>query len=507
MNHSLLLLSAFSIALSAHTSVHAGSPPSTAPASQPASPPASAPAPRPASPPRLTRADLAEAYLDVERALRAHPPGENAAEINRLFDEATLKFFSGQPAAQTLRELADRLCFGDEVTPNRAFASSLKVSLVPPVLSLAQPSPILVNVSPMYDAPAVGAVAVRVQSPTGKVVFESTCTGPADFSLSPSKFGVGVYRVQLYCADEVRYTARLIVTERSLNATRDELLKSLDAAEAALEPARRAPVAQALAACRARASLLSDAPSPQNPTEFLADPISLREEVERETALIAKGQDPYINRRGDYWRTLSFQGVEVPCRILAPTSGDGPFPLVFTLHGAGGDENMWPDGYGAGELKTLVERHRFIAISPRTELLIGNAVLFESLIDSAASLYPIDRARVYLIGHSLGAMASTSLGTQRPARIAALCLIAGMGRFSANAKLPPTLVLSGEIDPLMRAEQVEAGVNDARRAGQNVELRMIKGRGHTLLVGEQMPEAFAWLLKHKSVAEHAREVK
>lgn len=446
---------------------------------------------------RPSRAELAELYIDVERALRTNPPAPvEAAEINRLFDQATLRFFGGLSVAEGLREVADRVRFGDEVTPNHAFASSLRITAAPLVLSLDRPEDVTIRVEPMYEAPAVGAVGVRIMAPSGKVVFETAITEPrAEFKVEARKFGVGTYRVELLSGEAARFTARLVVTERSLDAARDELLKELEAALPDGEPEDGPVSAASIAACRGRIELLTDTPSRDNSAQFMSDPIVLRKEIEREIAGIGAGKDPYRNRRGDYWRVFTFRGVEIPARVLAPATGDGPFPVIFALHGAGGDESMWAEGYGAGSLAALVEKHKFIAVCPRTELLIGNAALFDAVLEATSDLYPIDRARVYLMGHSLGAMASTGIASQRPGSVAAVCLFAGMGRFPSRGPIPPALVIAGELDPLFAPRQVEAGVTRAKEAGLPVELRMLKGRGHTLLVGEQLPAAVAWLLR------------
>ncbi|MBX3376135.1 MAG: hypothetical protein KF678_03930 [Phycisphaeraceae bacterium] len=445
-------------------------------------------------PARLSRADLADLYLDVERALRANPTPPGAAEINRLFDQATLRFFGGMNVAESIREVADRVRFGDEVTPNHAFASSLRVSASPAVMCLERPEDVTIRVEPMYDVPPVGAVGVRVMAPSGKVVLDSAVTeARAEFRIEAGKFGVGTYRVELLSGQAPRFTARLVVTERPLNAVRDELLKELATIG---EPEEGGPIAaESVAACRARIQLLTDTPSKDNSAQFMADPIALRREVEREIEALRAGKDPYRDRRGDYWRVFTFRGAEVPARVLAPSTGQGPFPVIFALHGAGGDESMWAEGYGGGQLAALVEKHKFIAVCPRTELLIGNSALFDAVFKTTADLYPIDRARVYLMGHSLGAMASTGIASQRADSIAAVCLFAGMGRFPARGSMPPTLIVAGELDPLFSARQVEAGVARAKEAGLPVELRMLKDRGHTLLVGEELPGAVGWLLR------------
>lgn len=42
-----------------------------------------------------------------------------------------------------------------------------------------------------------------------------------------------------------------------------------------------------------------------------------------------------------------------------------PRPLLVVLHGAGGDENMFPEAYGAGIIKRIAEKHGLLVASPR----------------------------------------------------------------------------------------------------------------------------------------------
>lgn len=452
------------------------------------------PEPPSTQPIRLSRADLADVYLRFERALSDHPP-KDATQINQEFDRATLQFFSGtfNDSAKMLCEAIDGLKFGDAVTSNHAFASSLKVTVVPPVLRLDQPSPVAIRVDPMYKVQPVGAVQIRVVAADGRVAFEKPTTeSKAMIVADPKLFKPGTYRVQVCSGDEALFSTRFVVADRSLDAVRDELLKKLEPASGG-----SAAIDQAIVACRARINLLTDSPSSDNPSQFMADPSELLVQTAAEVAEILSGKDPYHDRRGDYWRTIAFKGAEIPCRIYAPSSLAKAAPVIIALHGAGGDEAMFMDGYGAGVLKQLAEKRGFLLISPRTEVMIGNALALDQVIAAAGLCYDIDLKRVYLLGHSLGAMASGGLSAQRPDAIAAACLIAGTGRFSKGKPVPPTLVIAGELDPLMRADQVRAGVKQGTDAGLPIELRMIAGRGHTLVVGEQLEPAVDWLFKHK----------
>lgn len=443
----------------------------------------------------ISRADLADVYLRFERALNQHPP-KDATAINKAFDGATLQFFSGTfgDTARTICQLTDGLLYGDAVTSNRAFASSLKVSIVPAVLRLDEPAPPAIRVEPMYAAQAVGAVSIKIVGADGRIVLERPVTEPrALIAADPGAFRVGTYRVQVFAGDEGLFSTRFVVTDRSLNVVRDELLKKLDSAAKAT-----AELDQAIGACRSRINLLTDLPSADNSAEFLSDPTELRALTTAEVEAILSGKDPYHDRRGDYWRTISLKGAEVPCRMYAPASlPKSGAPVIIAMHGMGGDEAMFMDGYGAGEMKRIAEKRGFLLICPRTEFMTGNPLALEQVIAAAGYCYDIDRSRVYLLGHSLGAMTAGGLSAQRPDKVAAACLIAGTGRFSKGKPVPPTLVISGEFDPLMRADQVRAGVKQGVDAGMPVELRLIPGRGHTLIVGEQLDSAAEWLLKHK----------
>ena len=204
-------------------------------------------------------------------------------------------------------------------------------------------------------------------------------------------------------------------------------------------------------------------------------------------------------------RTLAAApGAAVPYRVYAPANrAPGVrLPLVVALHGAGGDENMFLEAYGAGAIRALADARGFIVATPLTTALLRAPDALARLIDTLAAELPVDRARVYLLGHSLGAAAAWNLARLRPDLVAAVVCIAGAcGGVSAPAppRVPPLLAVVGELDPLATPARAESAATDARTAGRTVEFRRIPGYGHTLVVGAVLPDVVDWLLRQPPI--------
>lgn len=483
----------------------------------------------------ITRADLAAAYLRFEQALRAHPPAvESLREHNQAFDRATLAFFAGDQAAaiRTINALTAAVTPTEESDAQR-LAAALKVRLEPPVRPAGAGVAVRARITSLYlpetpaqrpqaepadhaaSAPARSgapdaqrdlALELIVRSPDGAAVARSAAAvrigsaQHADTSIeliaAEQTLTPGTYVVELGGPGTAPIiAARLNVAAESYDALRERNAAAL-AAIAADTPALR----QALAACRARNRLLTDRPSESNSAQFLADLHALSAQVADEITALAARQNPYRQRVGDYWRVVVGAPAEIPCRIYAPAAarGDAPRPLLVALHGAGGDENMFMDGYGAGCIKQVADELGLIVASPATMQM--NPASFDALVEALVDDYVIDRRRVYVLGHSLGAGVAATLARSRAERIAAACLMAGGPGFNGASKIAPTLVIAGEIDPLAGAARVRAACEAAAAAGLPVEFRAVRDQGHTLLVGATLRSAAEWMLKHESAA-------
>jgi predicted esterase len=193
---------------------------------------------------------------------------------------------------------------------------------------------------------------------------------------------------------------------------------------------------------------------------------------------------------------LTVDGVEVPYRTLLPP-GSAPAPVILALHGAGGDEHMFLDAYGAGRLRALAAAQGAIVISPGTNAVLRAPGAFAALIDAVARVRPIDRSRIVVIGHSLGAGAAWRLALQQRGRIAAVaCIAGGCGTLPPGTtadSLPPLLLVAGALDPIANADRLEQASSAARAAGVTVTFERRAHYGHTLLVGDALPEVVRWL--------------
>lgn len=460
-----------------------------------------------------TRADLASAYLDLETALRDHPPPpDRVAAINRKFDEASISFFSGQfgRAIQQIDELRASVLAPEGYPDARRVLDSLKVRIDPPVFVLGRDERVVVEVASLYPVDLAGALredlTIRLTPSAGPpitaattlesektVSLETTVEVPIDrAALRP-----GSYVVSL-ASPGVEFTVgRWFVTETSFEAVRERnaaRIRSLAAETAALK--------QAIGIAGARNDLLADEPSETNSAQFLADLPALSREVSAEIDAIAAGRNPYARRTGDHWRTTGEARGATRLRVFAPASvatDDSPRPLIVVFHGSGGDENMFFDGYGAGIVKTLSDARGAIVASPETTPFLRDPEAFPRLVDSLALDYPIDRTRVYAIGHSMGGAVVSQLAA-RPDLVAAVCGIASAG-VPTRQDLAPTLLIAAENDLINRGNRSQTAASRAAGAGAPVEYRLVRDYGHTLVVGHVLPDVMDWLLSKRPASK------
>jgi len=457
----------------------------------------------------ITRADLAAAYLRLEQAYFANQPGgELRANVNRTFDAATLAFFTGRNGdAVRMIDGTTETLLAMPTAPADVALTSLKITVEPPVWRVGQVESATVRLQSLYEPklaqPVEASATLRLISPEGKTVSEQAVPltlGPGhaiDTQIKLTSDGrplaAGVYRVVLGSESRPRAAARVcVVSGETLEVQRAANAGRLDGIKATPD------LADALATARARNGLLSDRPSETNSAQFLADLDALARDVRQEIDALAAGKNPYTRRPGDLWRVFPTKGGTVPLRVFAPpqATGDNPAPLLIVLHGMGGDENMFFEGYGLGMIRQIAADQGLLVAAPLTYRFGSNPENFDALVDQLSRDYAVDRQRIYVLGHSLGAGATAGLARSRAEQIAAACCVAG-GSFPSSPNWAPTLAVIAELDAVVPGKPLEAAVQKGASAGAPLEARVMAGYGHTLVVGATLADCVDWLLGHR----------
>lgn len=214
-----------------------------------------------------------------------------------------------------------------------------------------------------------------------------------------------------------------------------------------------------------------------------------------ERLVLAEGQSERVlgaQRPAECWVTLSNGRQTLPVRLRVPQEADEPVPVLIALHGAGGSENMFFETYGAGRLVQLGSDRGWLVVAPRQGLL-GLSMDYGAMLDVLAEHFPIDRRRVFLVGHSMGAAQVVTQVTRRPAAAAAAVALGG-GRGAPNAaavKDIPWFVAAGERDFGRRGAQSLARALES--AGARVTWREYPQVEHMVIVQAALDDVFAFL--------------
>jgi predicted esterase len=489
-----------------HAAAWQSSPPATsdAPAVAPASTPAAI-APAAGIPAGLPNRELlAWWYLEVDRAWeRARPTADDDATrtAHEAFDRATLAFFrlDMADAVKQLARLRRSLSGGNVEAPVHAAT----MQATPRVWIGSRETPVI-WLAPLDrgDTPPASLTLVATAATDAKATFQVTPTrgegqtgswtldGIDWRSIAALRGGRSVMTVDLSLMHEGETIAadRLVLSGDSLASIRER-----NAARAAdISPANDAH-AMALAMFESRNGLLTDEPSRNKSSEFLAPFDTLTTSLAAELAALEQGKSPYP-RHGAWWTTVKSGKTSIPCWFNAPSPAGarGPMPLLIVLHGAGGDESMFLHGYGQGRLVKEAVAKGWVVASPGTTAMMGSGAATRAVVNAASSMYRIDPARIYVAGHSMGGAATSTMARRHRDIIAAAVCFAG-GSIDPKEPCAPTLVLGAEIDPLIPASRLAANVARAKAAGLPVAYEECKGNGHTLIVGDHAARALSFL--------------
>lgn len=248
-------------------------------------------------------------------------------------------------------------------------------------------------------------------------------------------------------------------------------------------------------------------------------------EVTKAETIVAEargGRDPFKGRTGDFERHYLLQGANeiMPYRVYVPKaySSSKATPLVIALHGLGGNEDGFFDNYDRLPPQ-LSEQHGFLLAAPlgfRRDAFYGSGLMGAN--DAASrrrgeysekdvlevlrlmkGAYNVDDSRIYLIGHSMGAIGTWALASKYPQTWAALAAFAGTGSpaLAGNMKAIPQFVVHGDADNTVSVSGSRNMVAALKKVSANVTYIEVEGGGHSDVVVPNLPKAFEFLAQQK----------
>lgn len=457
-------------------------------------------------PQQIARADLAIAYHRFEKAFLEHrPEGQGLIDANLAFEDVTHDFFrmGFSSAIQKLNDKALELALQRPPTTQEKWLASLRLTLEPPIVVSGRNHPVahLDSVYAVEGAKAEDVVLIASrEGSTAKwgvtPMMDAMGSTSASVALT-SQDGEwsGTWNFQVALKDGISWDAGRFLTAvpEDLDALRESLKARL--AKVAAKP----DLKSAMTTCASRIELLKMVPNQARSVEFSTDYNVLAPQVVAEVAEIEAGRNPYAGRKGGYWRIVQIGATRIPLRVYVPPSLDmnKPAPLIVVLHGAGGDENMFPDAYGMGAILREADKHGLVVASPATFYFASTSKYLEPMLRELSADYNFDAERIYVLGHSLGGEATALLARDCSDTIAAACCMAGVRELAGAPSLTPTLLVAAELDELVPADGVEQQANAGIAAGLPIEFRKIPNYGHTLFVEVELPRCVEWLLKHR----------
>lgn len=467
-------------------------------------------------PPRpFTDQDLDFAAAAEARAVRCASAGDTAGELAALTD--AVRRIEGAPdddwsgvAATLLPRLATAL-LDDETTVE------LRFEWLPQSPPRPRPiEPCAVEVMLARGTPyGAGGELQRVATLARRSAVDFSAAPPSPFTLAlpPSFAGAGFITVALRLAD-------------------GQVRRLSHPARVARQPGLRA----AVAALEARREALRTAPGPSDGAReralaLTALPAALLEQVARgdrqlQEALLdaefesagelldalaagnaAAGERGLIRRvhrhptTGELLPWLAY----VPATVAAAIAGGAPapVPLVVALHGLGAREESWFQ-YGGGLLAREAEARGLLVVAPhgwRTDsFYVGHGetdVL--AVIEEACATWPIDRDRICLLGHSMGAMGALRIAARAPGRFAAVAAIAGGGLASWVPQLRdlPIGLVHGDADTVVPIALSRALAAVARANGRSWWMMELAGADHVSVVASALPEVLDFCLNER----------
>ena len=177
----------------------------------------------------------------------------------------------------------------------------------------------------------------------------------------------------------------------------------------------------------------------------------------------------------------------VPKGVAAAASSPSPspVPLLVTLHGSGRDGRSLVEKW-----KDLADKENFIVAGPDSldrqswDVPKDGPDGTYDLVETVKARHPVDPRRVYLFGHSGGAIFGLAISLLESEYFAAAAIHAGLLKpanynlIDAATRKTPIALMVGTKDPLFPLADVRATRDELNRRGFAVQLSEIPNHTH-----------------------------
>lgn len=442
----------------------------------------------------LSRADLAVRLIEMETCWERHRGSEQARmRATQPLSNGITAFFGSRldVLARYLTITCARLESEAEPSPEQLYAGSvgLRLPAVMDKTTLAQLGQVASEFFRYYEAepkPLTLAWDITPREGTQSLASGSLplpTEQPPHLTLQLSEGDYWVHWRILAGQQELRRWKVPLSVVNQLETRIQALSKALETHPDA-DPIERATVSMT-------AEVLEQATKGTRPETYYPL-LQLLLQAEAMVERWAQQQRGWQLQSGDYWMCAPYQNARVYFRLYVPKGfkPETPLPLVVALHGAGGNEHLFFDGYGLGQVLREAEKRGWAVVAPRSGSGLNHVW---GALEAVQKLLPIDKARVYLIGHSMGGAQTFASVGQRPELFRAIAVLAGAGQPSNLPKDLPVFLAVGEQELPFLLNNVERAHQQLKGAELNrLEYKRYNACEHLMIVRKALPDAFAF---------------
>jgi poly(3-hydroxybutyrate) depolymerase len=213
-------------------------------------------------------------------------------------------------------------------------------------------------------------------------------------------------------------------------------------------------------------------------------------------AAVAAGEPGKISKE-----KILFKGKERAYFLFVP-AGNAPeqkLPLLVTLHGSGQSAEPY-----VSALKDLAEKEKIVIVGPASNDTVhwtspeDGPLLLHDIIEQVAAKVPVDGRRVYLFGHSAGAVFALQMATLESEYFAAAAAYAGslepkyFNLFDFATRKIPYLIVIGTEDRFFPLDDVRATRDALKSRGFPVEYFEMPRQTHNYLRSAKEINGKAW---------------